>query len=66
MRRSALIALAALGLLSPAWAQEDEGVTEGQLAPEIAATEWLNAGEKPPTLESLRGKVVVLYFWGIW
>ena len=37
---------------------------EGKPAPELAAMQWL--GPKPPTLASLRGKVVLLYFWAHW
>ncbi len=35
--------------------------------PEITATAWKNwKGEKPPTLASLKGKVVVVEFWATW
>jgi len=37
---------------------------EGTPAPALAATEHL--GEPPPTLASLRGKVVLLFFWAHW
>ena len=37
---------------------------EGVSAPPIDATEYL--GSKPPTLEALRGKVVLLFFWAHW
>jgi thiol-disulfide isomerase/thioredoxin len=34
---------------------------EGQPAPELESREWL--GAKPPSLSSLRGRPVVLFFW---
>jgi thiol-disulfide isomerase/thioredoxin len=37
----------------------------GQAAPDISAKEWLNL-KAPPTLASLRGKVVLLEFWATW
>ncbi len=37
---------------------------EGKPAPELDAREWL--GSKPPTLASLRGKTVLLFFWAHW
>src|ERR1035438_7041671 len=37
---------------------------EGKPAPELAEMQWL--GPKPPSLASLRGKVVLLYFWAHW
>jgi thiol-disulfide isomerase/thioredoxin len=38
---------------------------EGNPAPEIAATQWLNSGEAD-ALEDFRGKVVLVDFWGTW
>ncbi len=64
LRKLAFLVLV-LGLLSPLSAQ-DENPIIGQEAPELtAATSWINADE-PITMESLRGQVVVLYFWGVW
>jgi thiol-disulfide isomerase/thioredoxin len=37
----------------------------GQPAPDISAKEWINL-KAPPTLTSLRGKVVLLEFWATW
>jgi thiol-disulfide isomerase/thioredoxin len=37
---------------------------EGKPAPALEETEWL--GEKPPTLASLRGHPVMLFFWAHW
>jgi hypothetical protein len=39
---------------------------EGKVAPAISVDSWMNAGEKPLDLRALRGKVVVLDFWGTW
>jgi thiol-disulfide isomerase/thioredoxin len=36
----------------------------GKAAPALDAKEWL--GTKPPTLASLRGKPVLLFFWAHW
>lgn len=36
-----------------------------QPAPELVAKEWLS-GDKPLTIESLKGKVVLLDFWATW
>ena len=37
---------------------------EGKPAPELDESEWL--GSKPPTLASLRGHPVLLFFWAHW
>ena len=37
----------------------------GSVPPKLRATDWLNV-DSPPTLESLKGKVVVLDFWATW
>lgn len=38
----------------------------GAPAPAVLADTWLNWEGDPPTLESLRGRVVLLEFWGTW
>ncbi len=38
----------------------------GQDAPPIHAAKWLNWQGDAPTLESLKGRVVLLEFWGTW
>ncbi len=45
-------------------AQKD--ALEGKTAPELAVDGWMNTGGKSLNLKSLRGKVVVLDFWGTW
>jgi thiol-disulfide isomerase/thioredoxin len=37
---------------------------EGKAAPELDTSDWV--GAKPPTLASLRGKPVLLFFWAHW
>lgn len=37
---------------------------EGKPAPELDLSDWI--GAKPPTLASLRGKPVLLFFWADW
>lgn len=39
----------------------------GEVPPPVSADAWLNwQGKQSPTLESLRGKVVVVEFWATW
>ncbi len=65
MRKLSLFLCLLLGLCAPLLAQDEEVELKGLDAPEIEASTWLNSDE-PITLESLRGQVVVLYFWGVW
>src|SRR5580692_11199983 len=47
---------------SVAWAQRDDDAFVGAKAPELKeGTLWINSS--PLTLESLKGKVVILDFW---
>ena len=39
---------------------------EGKAPPALRVSNWTNTGGKALSLESLRGKVVVLDFWGTW
>lgn len=39
---------------------------EGKAPPALQVTGWMNTDGEALTLESLRGKVVVLDFWGTW
>lgn len=39
---------------------------EGKVPPKLEVSGWLNTDGKPLTWESLRGKVVVIDFWGTW
>lgn len=39
---------------------------EGKPPPELQVTSWLNSDGKALTLKELRGKVIVLDFWGVW
>ncbi|MFO8013086.1 MAG: redoxin domain-containing protein [Phycisphaerae bacterium] len=55
-----LAALPALALAVPATA----AVSVGQRAPEISATDWLNAPRL--SLAKLRGKIAVVEFWATW
>jgi thiol-disulfide isomerase/thioredoxin len=44
--------------------QKDE--LEGKAPPELQVKDWMNTGGKDLKLADLRGKVVVLDFWGVW
>jgi peroxiredoxin len=56
--------MASLGLvMAPAHAQKP---IVGAPAPAIVASSWLNWQGDAPTLESLKGRVVLLEFWGTW
>jgi len=44
--------------------RKDLDAMEGKPAPEIEVDRWLKG--EPATLKTLRGKVVLLDFWGTW
>ena len=58
------LAVAALGARPAAPADSAPGLVLGAPAPALAASDWYNG--PPPRLESLRGQVVLLDFWGVW
>ena len=60
-RLAAVVAATLLPLSTPA-----QSPTIGSPAPAIAAAEWLNWQGDAPTLESCKGRVVLLEFWGTW
>jgi hypothetical protein len=39
---------------------------EGQPPPELDVTGWMNTDGEALSLADLRGRVVVLDFWGVW
>ena len=39
---------------------------EGQTPPPLRVQDWMNTDGKELTLAELRGKVVLLDFWGVW
>ncbi|MCA9001656.1 MAG: hypothetical protein KDB61_07025 [Planctomycetes bacterium] len=39
---------------------------EGHPPPALQVTGWMNTNGKPLTFEELKGKVVVIDFWGTW
>ncbi len=46
-------------------ARQRKDPLEGKVPPQLNVGKWLNA-QKDITLASLKGKVVVLDFWGTW
>lgn len=61
--RIAALSLAVAGFASSPTAQQP---SVGAPAPAIDCSSWLNTDAAPPMLESLRGRVVMLEFWGTW
>ena len=39
---------------------------ENKAPPSLSVTGWMNTNGKPLALEDLKGKVVILDFWGVW
>src|SRR5215475_4625317 len=64
MRQHLLSALAVL--LTTAVHCSAQHPAVGKDAPPIQAAAWLNWKGDAPTLESLKGRVVMLEFWGTW
>jgi thiol-disulfide isomerase/thioredoxin len=61
------IALAVVGFAAAQSACAQSGPAVGQPAPPISLESWLNAGkDESPSLESLKGKTILLEFWGTW
>ena len=46
--------------------REVKDAMEGKAPPALRVQGWMNVDGESLTLESLRGKVVVLDFWGTW
>lgn len=47
--------------------EQDLSDKEGKPAPPLEVTGWMNTPDgEPLTLASLKGKVVVIDFWGTW
>lgn len=65
--RLAGIAFAMIGFAAAQGATTQSGPVVGQPAPPISLESWLNAGkDESPSLESLKGKTILLEFWGTW
>lgn len=61
-------AIAAGAVTGGGAAAQVPALTIGEPAPPLTLRTWLNLpeGAKPPTLESLRGRAIMLEFWGTW
>ncbi|MGI9243014.1 MAG: TlpA family protein disulfide reductase [Verrucomicrobiales bacterium] len=73
MKASGLALLAIIGLLTPLARgeelkrEQDLSEKEGKPAPGLDVVGWMNTPDgKPIELEDLKGKVVVIDFWGTW
>src|SRR4051812_44881764 len=44
----------------------DKDKLEGKTPPALKVFDWTNTGGKELALADLKGKVVLLYFWGFW
>ena len=71
--------IALCGILSASLAADGDGfkrertkdgelkdALEGKAPPPLKVTDWQNTDGKPVDLAKLRGKVVLLDFWGTW
>jgi cytochrome oxidase Cu insertion factor (SCO1/SenC/PrrC family) len=75
MKRPTLLAALLLASAPPLIASGDfprekpnpaKAALEGKAPPELQVDGWMNTGGAPMDWASLRGKVVVLDFWGTW
>ncbi len=78
MKQLSLILALGLALGSAGFAQDDnfsrerkagetaKDALEGKAPPALHVKDWMNTGGKPLELKALRGKVVILDFWGTW
>ena len=79
MKRLPLLILSLLALPTLGLAQKDDwkrnrdgdfdkekNALEGKPAPALSVKGWMNTGGKALELSKLKGKVVVLDFWGTW
>ncbi len=79
MKRMLWIAPLAVAVLGAAVAAQDDfrregkperrtllAPLEGDVAPALSVTDWMNTRAGGLRLAKLRGKVVLLKFWGVW
>ena len=75
MKEPLPLVVLALALASPLLASGDfprekpnpaKAALEGKAPPELQVDGWMNTGGAPMDWASLKGKVVVLDFWGTW
>lgn len=75
MKRPTLLAALLLASAPSLLASEDfprekpnpaKAALEGKAPPELQVDGWMNTGGAPMDWASLKGKVVVLDFWGTW
>ena len=46
--------------------REAKDKLEGKAPPELAVTRWMNIEGKSLSWSELKGKVILLKFWGVW